>query len=125
MRVAFFADSFHEMNGVALTCRSLEEFAERRGYPLLSVHTGPETRCWDQGLVRRVELAVSSASFWIEADMRFDVRCLRHRPLLTAELERFQPDVVHVTGPSHLGILGVWASRKRRVPLVASWHTNV
>jgi len=125
MRVAFFADSFHEMNGVALTCRSLEAFAERRGYPLLSVHTGPETRCWDQGSVRRVELAVSRASFWIEADMRFDVRCLRHRPLLAAELERFQPDVVHVTGPSHLGILGVWASRKRRIPLVASWHTNV
>jgi glycosyltransferase involved in cell wall biosynthesis len=124
-RVAFFADSFHEVNGVALTCRSLESFAQRRGNPLLSVHTGPETRCWDQGSVRRVELAVSRSAFWLEADMRFDLRCLRHRPLLTAELERFQPDVVHITGPSHLGILGVWASRRFHIPLVASWHTNI
>ena len=125
LHVALFADSYHEVNGVALTCRSLEAFAERRGYPLLSVHTGPETHCWDQGSVRRVELAVSRTSFWLEADMRFDLRCLRHRPLLTAELERLQPDVVHVTGPSHLGILGVWAARRFQVPLVASWHTNV
>jgi glycosyltransferase involved in cell wall biosynthesis len=103
----------------------LESFAQRRGCPLLSVHTGPETRCWDQGPVRRVELAVSRSTVWLEADMRFDLRCLRHRPLLRAELERFQPQVVHVTGPSHLGILGVWAARQRRIPLVASWHTNI
>lgn len=124
-RIAFFADSFHEVNGVALTSRMLESFAQRRTQPLLSVHTGPDTRCWDHGSIRRVELAVSRSAFWLEADMRFDLRFLRHRPLLTAELERFRPDVVHVTGPSHLGILGVWASRHCHIPLVASWHTNI
>ena len=53
-RVAFFADSFHEVNGVALTSRMLEHYARQHGYPFLSVHTGPETRCWDAGSVRRV-----------------------------------------------------------------------
>jgi glycosyltransferase involved in cell wall biosynthesis len=124
-RVAFFADSFHEVNGVALTSRMLEGFAQRRGYPLLSVHTGPATRAWDLGSVRRVELAMSRATLWLEADLLFDLRFLRHRPLLTAEIERFKPDVIHVTGPSHHGILGVWASRHFHVPLVASWHTNI
>jgi glycosyltransferase involved in cell wall biosynthesis len=124
-RVAFFADSFHEVNGVALTSRMLESFAQRRGYPLLSVHAGPETRSSDLGSVRRVELALSRAAFWLEADLRFDLRCLRHRRLLAAELERFQPDVIHITGPSHHGILGVWAARRFHVPLVASWHTNI
>ena len=124
-RVAFFTDSFHEVNGVALTSRMLEGFAQRRGLPLLSVHAGPETRAWDQGSVRRVELAVSRSAFWLEADLRFDLRFLRHRPLLTAELERFKPDAIHITGPSHHGILGVWAARHFHVPLVASWHTNI
>lgn len=124
-RVAFFADSFHEVNGVALTSHMLESHARERGYPFLSVHTGPETRCWDLGSVRRVELALSRWSLWLEQDLRFDISYARHEKLLLEELDRFRPDVVHVTGPSHLGLLGAWASRRLRVPLVASWHTNV
>lgn len=124
-RVAFFADSFHEVNGVALTSRMLENHAREHGYPFLSVHAGPETSCRDFGSVRRVELAVGGWSVWLERDLRFDVFCARHKKLLLDELERFRPDVVHVTGPSHLGLLGLWASRRLDVPLVASWHTNI
>jgi phosphatidylinositol alpha 1,6-mannosyltransferase len=123
--VAFFADSFHEVNGVALTSRKLESYAARHGRRFLSVHTGPETRCWDAGSVRRVELGLGRGSLRLEADLRFDLLCMRHRELLLGELERFQPDLIHVTGPSHLGLLGLWASRRLGVPLVASWHTNV
>jgi hypothetical protein len=39
-RVAFFTDSFHEVNGVALTSREFARFARDRGYPFLSVHAG-------------------------------------------------------------------------------------
>lgn len=124
-RVAFFADSFHEVNGVALTSRMLESYAQKHAYPFLSVHTGPETRCWDAGSVRRVELALGPVSLWLEADLRFDFFCMRHGKLLLDELTRFRPDVLHVTGPSHHGMLGVWASWRTGVPLVASWHTNV
>ncbi len=124
-RVAFFADSFHEVNGVALTSRMLESYAQKHAYPFLSVHTGPVTRCWDAGSVRRLELALGPLSLWLEADLRFDFFCMRHGKRLLDELTRFQPDVVHVTGPSHLGMLGVWASRRLNLPLVASWHTNV
>lgn len=124
-RVAFFADSFHEMNGVALTSRMLEAHAREHGYPFLSVHAGPETRCWDLGSVRRVELALGRWSIWLEQDLRFDVLCARYKELLSAELGRFRPDLVHVTGPSHLGLLGMWASRRFDVRLAASWHTNV
>ena len=77
MRVAFFADSFHEVNGVALTSRMLECFAYERRHPFLSVHTGPETRCWNSGSVRRVELALGPGSMWLEADLRFDFFCMR------------------------------------------------
>ena len=47
-RVALFTDCFHEVNGVALTCRQLHAFAERRGLPLLTVHAGERTE-WSGG----------------------------------------------------------------------------
>lgn len=36
-RVAFLADTFHEVNGAARTSRELAAFAQRRGYPFLRV----------------------------------------------------------------------------------------
>jgi glycosyltransferase involved in cell wall biosynthesis len=40
-------------------------------------------------------------------------------------LERFQPDLIHITGPSELGMLGAGLAHHLNVPLAASWHTNV
>ncbi len=39
-RVAYFPDSFHEVNGVAHTSRHFLAFAERQGLPLLCVRPG-------------------------------------------------------------------------------------
>lgn len=40
-------------------------------------------------------------------------------------LDEFDPDVVHVVNPIMLGIAGVVAARKRGLPLVCSYHTDV
>ena len=32
---------------------------------------------------------------------------------------------MHVTGPSDIGILGATLAHQLRIPLVASWHTNL
>ena len=42
MRVAFFTDTFREINGVALTSRQLTAYAQRRGYPFLCVRGADE-----------------------------------------------------------------------------------
>src|ERR1700743_3909098 len=39
--------------------------------------------------------------------------------------EWFRPDVIHITGPSELGMFGAYFAWEMGVPLVASWHTNV
>ena len=44
LRVAFFPDAYHEVDGVANTSRHFEAFARRRGIPFLLVHAGPENR---------------------------------------------------------------------------------
>ena len=65
-------------------------------------------------------------SFALEKDFRFDPAFLRHIPLIEEVLERFHPDLIHITGPSEVGMLGAWlASIAMDLPLAASWHTNV
>ena len=72
-RVAYFPDSYHEVNGVAHTSRNLVAYAERRQLPLLCVRAGtrpePVQQC---GSVRTLELPRSAASVGVEKDLAFD-----------------------------------------------------
>ena len=124
-RVAFFADSFHEVNGVALTSRSLDGYARRNGYPFLSVHAGPANRCWTDGEVTTLEIRRSRAKFPVEVDLYFDPLFWRNYYVVEQALDRFKPDVIHLTGPSDVGILAAYFAHSRGIPLVASWHTNL
>jgi glycosyltransferase involved in cell wall biosynthesis len=124
-RAAFFADSFHEVNGVALTSRRIHSYAVARGLPFFSCHTGPKTQVQSAGGVTTCEIALSPLSFGLEKDLRFDLLFLRHRRFVESALRQFKPQVVHITGPSHTGMLGAIAAAVFGVPLVASWHTNV
>jgi phosphatidylinositol alpha 1,6-mannosyltransferase len=125
VRVAFFADSFHEVNGVALTSRQFDAFARRRGLPFLSVHAGPRTGLRIEGEHQTLDLARSRAAVPIERDMSFDPMLLRRKIEVGQTLREFRPDVIHITGPSDIGILGAWLAHRQHVPLLASWHTNL
>ena len=57
--------------------------------------------------------------------MRFDPAFLRHIPFIEEVLERFKPDLIHITGPSEVGMLGAGLAHYLGLPLAASWHTNV
>jgi glycosyltransferase involved in cell wall biosynthesis len=125
-RVAFFPDSFHEVNGVALTSRQFEAFARRRNLPFLCVRAGDRAQAvTEEGSVWTLELPRGFLSFALEKDLRFDPAFLRHVPLIGEVLERFQPELIHITGPSEIGMLGAGLARHLDVPLAASWHTNV
>jgi glycosyltransferase involved in cell wall biosynthesis len=50
---------------------------------------------------------------------------LRYIPLIGEVLERFKPDLIHITGPSEVGMLGAGLAHHFGLPLAASWHTNV
>lgn len=124
-RVALFCETYSEINGVALTARQLVAYAKRHGFPLLAIHGGKIPGNHTEGSVRRVELKRSWASIGIERDLEYDFFFFwRYAKLIRTELEKFQPDVIHVTSPGELGQLGVYLSRQMKIPLVASWHTN-
>ncbi|MBV9889227.1 MAG: glycosyltransferase [Acidobacteria bacterium] len=124
-RVAFFCETFNEINGVALTARQFADFAARHERPFLSVHSGPELAHRAEGSVRHLELPRSRASFGIERDLSYDLFLWRHTKYVRKVLEEFRPDVIHVTSPGEFGQLGALLSHTMRIPLVASWHTNL
>jgi len=125
-RVAYFPDSFHEVNGVAHTSRHFEAFARRRNLPFLCVRAGDRTEAiLEDGNVWTLELPRGFLSFALEKDLRFDPAFLRHIPLIGEVLERFRPDLIHITGPSEVGMLGAGLAHHLKLPLAASWHTNV
>lgn len=125
-RVAYFPDSFHEVNGVAHTSRHFEAFARRRNLPFLCVRAGDRTPTLvEEGNVWTLELPRGFLSFALEKDLRFDPAFVRHVPLMNEVLERFKPDLVHITGPSEVGLLGAWLGHTMGLPMAASWHTNV
>ena len=124
-RVALFADCYHEVNGVANTMRHLTAFARRRELPMLCVRTAAESRAIHDGSMRAWEYRRSFLRVPADQDLFFDPLFLRLLPALHRELRAFQPDLIHTTGPGDCGILGVLLSRLLRIPLVASWHTNV
>jgi phosphatidylinositol alpha 1,6-mannosyltransferase len=128
-RVAYFPDSFHEVNGVAHTSRNFVAFAQRRDLPFLCVRaSGAKPRKYQfetEGNLQTLELPRSRISVQMEKDLFFDPLFFRYANLISRTLRAFAPDVIHITGPSELGIFGAYFAWKLQIPLAASWHTNV
>jgi glycosyltransferase involved in cell wall biosynthesis len=125
-RVAYFPDSFHEVNGVAHTSRNFEAYAQRHQLPFLCVRAGDRALAVvEQGPVRSLELQRSRTAVRLEKDLEFDAIFWRHYDAIEWQLKLFRPDIIHITGPSELGIFGAVFAWKMGVPLAASWHTNV
>ena len=125
-RVAYFPDSFHEVNGVAHTSRNFVAYAERQGLPFLCVRAGGRAEAFEQtGELGTLELGRSRASVRMEKDLQFDALFWRHGGVIRRELERFRPNVIHITGPSELGMFGAYFAWEMGIPLAASWHTNL
>lgn len=124
-RVAFFTDSYFEVNGVAHTSRQLEAFARARHLPFLGVRGGVVTKYARDGALRQLTLRRGPLSLRLDDHLRSDLLLWRHASDAVRAVEDFQPDVIHVTGPSDIGQLGCYVARRLGIPLVASWHTNL
>lgn len=128
LRVAFFTDSYLEVNGVAMTSKRLENFALRREFPFLTVHAGTKTQVFTEGSVIRQELKRSPLAIPMDAGLKYDPLFERHHKTVKKLISEFKPDVIHITGLNDVSILGVYIAYRafeREIPVVASWHTNL
>ena len=124
-RIAFFPDSYLEVNGAAMTCRRLVEFAEKHNYPFLCVHAGEKTETSVSGSVTHLSLKRSPLSIPMDKDLKYDPFFNRHLKLVNRALDEFRPDVLHITGLNDVSIIAAWLGHRRQLPLLGSWHTNL
>ncbi len=125
LRVAFFPCCYNEIDGVAHTSRQFESFAMRRGLTFLTAHGGTENCVEKVGTVLRVTRRRGPIGFPLDKKHDFDLAFWRHLSAVEAVVREFDPDILHITGPSDVGQLGLAIAHRLRIPLAASWHTNV
>src|SRR5262249_14680853 len=123
--VAFFTDSYVEVNGVARTSKQFEAFARKTGRPFLCVHGTDSGAEFAPERDLRLALQRGRASFRVERDLKFDLNLWRHARTVLDAVSNFGANVVHVTSPGDVGLLGAYVAHKLGIALVASWHTNV
>lgn len=123
-RVALFADTFHETNGAANFLRRLVNFAKEKNYEFLCVRSGERTGHYREGSVSFLDLKRGSASIPMDGALKFDPLLWKHKKLVREILEGFQPNVIHVTGLNDISQFGYYFAHFKRIPAVATWHTN-
>ncbi|HZW27029.1 MAG TPA: glycosyltransferase [Trueperaceae bacterium] len=119
MRVAFFTETFlPKIDGIVTRlARTLEQLALLGHEALVfAPHQPPESYAG-----HRV-VAVPALSFrpWYP-----ELFLGLPRPRLGRELDRFEPDIVHVVNPVVLGLWGTAIAKQRNLPLLASYHTDL
>lgn len=119
MRVALFTEVFlPKVDGVVTRItRTLDQLTELGHTALVFAPGNPPDRYGPHRVVR-----VRSVSFrpWYP-----ELRVGLPTPRIAREMIEFQPDVVHAVNPVWLAAYGVLSARRRNLPLLASFHTDV
>ncbi|MCU0493443.1 MAG: glycosyltransferase family 1 protein [Chloroflexaceae bacterium] len=117
MRIALMTETFlPDVNGVVTTlCRLLEHLQRRNHEALLfAPHDAPTSYAGAE------IVPLQGAPLPMYPELKFTPPQLG----VTAQLRRFQPDLIHMAGVIALGPAGRHAARKLRLPLVSAYHTD-
>ncbi len=124
-RVAYFPDSFLEVDGLAMTSKKLIGYAKKNGYPFLCIHAGNKTETTKDESIEYLSLKRSPIAFPMDDKLKYDPLFQRHTNRVLKKLMEFQPDVFHITGLNDVSIMGAYLAWKLKMPMVGSWHTNL
>ena len=119
MRIVFFTESLLPLvDGVSHTLGHLFAALEAEGIDFLvyAPFVPPADICW-QPRTRRVR----SFTFPLYRDYRISLPGGRR---IAAELDEYQPDIVHVVSPTPMAIWAQTYARTRGIPVVGTFHTH-
>lgn len=119
MRVTLFTDTLGDINGVSRFVRNAAEAANRTGRDLhVITSTRFATPDWP-GVFNFEPVLTTKLPRYENLEA-----CLPPRAAIRRHLDRFPPDVIHVSTPGPVGLAGRSAARRRGVPLLGVYHTD-
>jgi glycosyltransferase involved in cell wall biosynthesis len=120
MRIAIFSEVYWPMvSGVGVTLVRLVDALEARGH---AVRVYSATYPLPPGEPDRPEAHRSpSIPLFLYPDVQW---AFPRQRAIADDLQRFQPDVVHVATEFSMGLAGMKAARQLGIPIVASAHTD-
>lgn len=118
MRLALFTDTYApDTNGVAATLARWSTHMQRRGIEHLLFTPNSIIESNDDFPVR----PVANIPFFLYPECRI---ALPSRTSTYKQLQAFQPDLLHISTPFNMGILGLRYAHKNHLPHVVSYHTH-
>jgi glycosyltransferase involved in cell wall biosynthesis len=122
VRIALFTETFvPNMDGIVTRLTHTIEQLTRAGDEVMVI--APASRGQPQELHGARVMGAFSFQPPFYPQMRFGLPMPRRA--LSRALRQFAPHVVHAVNPVALGLGAVYFARRRRIPLVASYHANV
>lgn len=121
VRVAIVAESFlPHMNGVTRSVMEITAHLQRQGHQALII--APAAVGMPDDLHGAPVVGVASVPLPGYADVRV---AAIGAGVIERILDRFEPDVIHLASPFALGSRAVTAARRRGIPVVAAYQTDV
>ncbi|MEH7108082.1 glycosyltransferase family 4 protein [Bacillus sp. JJ1764] len=118
MRIAIFTDTFYpDINGVARTLKRYASFLDQQHIPYRIFAPNPATLPSDS----KHTLYFNSFPFFLYPECRL---ALPKPAMVKTEIQKFAPDLIHVATPFNIGLSGLYFSKKFKIPLVGSYHTD-
>lgn len=118
MRIALFTETFlPKVDGIVTRLSHTVEHLQRNGDQVLIF--SPE------GGLKEYKGAKIYGVTGFPLPLYPELKLALPRPAIGYELERFQPEVIHVVNPAVLGLAGLFYGKVMQIPLIASYHTHL
>lgn len=118
MRIALFTETFlPKVDGIVTRLRHTVDHLQRLGDEVLIFSP-------DGGLTEHKGARIYGVSGF-PLPLYPELKLALPRPAIGEELERFQPDIIHVVNPAILGLAGLFYGKTLNIPLLASYHTHL
>lgn len=118
MKIAIITETFlPSTDGIVTRLCATIQWLQKNGHEVLII--APDLGTYEFNGAKVV--GVPARTFFFYPDRKFSLPTRKVKQYL----QEFQPDIVHVVNPALIGAAGIYYSRRLKLPLVASYHTNL